>query len=44
MAPKIFPLPVEVEIGCVYTWCGCGKSKTPPFYDGFHAKKDMIYE
>jgi CDGSH-type Zn-finger protein len=30
---KIYPLPVEVESGNVYTWCRCGKSTTHPLCD-----------
>lgn len=29
----IYPLPVEVEMGEVYVWCGCGKSSAAPLCD-----------
>lgn len=29
----IYPLPVEVESGNVYTWCRCGKSSKHPLCD-----------
>lgn len=30
------PIPVDVEKGKVYLWCGCGKSEEEPFCDGSH--------
>lgn len=33
----LFPLPVEVEAGKVYGWCGCGESKTQPWCDKSHS-------
>lgn len=29
----LFPIRVEVEQGKTYYWCGCARTKTPPFCD-----------
>ena len=39
----LFPIVVEVEAGKTYNWCGCGKSKTPPFCDGLLCDKAVTY-
>lgn len=31
------PLVVEVQAGCRYRWCACGRSRSQPFCDGSHA-------
>lgn len=30
---KFMPVPYNVKAGFEYTWCGCGKSNTPPLCD-----------
>lgn len=42
---KIFPIPLDVEEGKVYLWCGCGESKTQPLCDGSgFCLKSVSYE
>ncbi len=31
--PDFFPIAVDVEEGCIYRWCGCGRSENKPFCD-----------
>lgn len=39
---NLYPVPVEVEAGRSYAWCGCGKSKTQPLCDNTEGCEQMV--
>ena len=32
----LYPIEAFLEVGRIYLWCACGRTKTEPFCDGSH--------